>query len=103
MATPFDLYAVIDRIRQRPGMYFGVPSLTRLRAFLDGCVFAVDECGGKIVSNPEFGELHDWVATRFGWRESTAGWCNILLAGCGNDEAKALALFFDLIDEYRRR
>jgi len=98
----FDVYQTITLIRSRPTMYIGSHSLIRLRAFLDGCFYMAHEYGIECCERPSFGGLHDWVAKRFGWYESTAGWCNIIVKECGGDEGKALDQFFELIDEYRR-
>lgn len=102
MTGRFDVYETIDRIRHRPAMYLGLYSLTRLQAFLNGCMYAAAECGAELVEQPEFGGFHDWVAMYYGRFESTAGWCNIILQEAGGDEAAALARFFELVDEYRR-
>jgi hypothetical protein len=59
------------------------------------------ELGMEPCDQPDFGGFHDWVAARFGWRESTAGWCNIIRQECGGDDRKALESIFELIDEYR--
>jgi hypothetical protein len=101
MAGRFDVYEVIDRIRRYPAMYLGQTSLIRLKAFLDGCFWVATEHALPTDDCPPFGELYDWVARRYGWYESTAGWCNIILQECGGDDAKALGRFFELIDEYR--
>jgi len=101
MARRFDVYELIERVRRCPAVYLGQNSLIRLRAFLDGCFCVAREHEIPTDERPPFGELHDWVARRFGWYESTAGWCNIILQECGGDDAKALSRFFELIDEYR--
>jgi hypothetical protein len=44
---------------------------------------------------PDFGRFHDWVAERFGWHESTAGWCNIIVEECGGNHGEALDRFFE--------
>ena len=98
----FDVYETIALIRPRPAMYIGSNSLVRLRAFLDGCFYMADEFGIECCERPDFGGLHDWVARRFGWYESTAGWCNIIVQECSGDEGKALDRFFELVEEYRR-
>ena len=98
----FDVYETIARMRPRPAMWIGHHSLVRLRAFLDGCFYMAHEHGIECREQPDFGGLHDWVAKRFGWYESTAGWCNIIVQECGGDEGEALDRFFDLVEEYRR-
>ena len=98
----FDVYETIALIRARPAMYIGSHSLIRLRAFLDGCFFLAQQHGIECGERPDFGGLHDWVAKRNGWYESTAGWCNIILQQCGGDDANALDRFFELVEEYRK-
>jgi hypothetical protein len=97
----FDVYQTISLIRARPAMYLGMHSLVRLRAFLDGCFFLACQHGIECGTRPDFGGLHDWIAKRFGWYESTAGWCNIILHECGGDDSKALDSFFEVVEEYR--
>jgi hypothetical protein len=60
------------------------------------CQFGI-ECGER----PDFGGLHDWIAERFGWPSSAAGWCNIILQECAGDDSKALDSFFALVEDYR--
>jgi hypothetical protein len=98
----FDVYETISLIRQRPALYIGSHSLIRLRAFLNGCFYLAREQDIHCSESPDFGGLHDWLAKRFGWYESTAGWCNIILQECGDDDSKALDLFFELIEEFRK-
>ena len=98
----FDVYQTLSLIRTRPAMYLGTHSLVRLRAFLDGCFFLAGQQGIECGAQPDFGGLHDWVAKRFGWYESTAGWCSIILQECGGDDSKALDCFFELVEEYRQ-
>ena len=98
----FDVYEFIALIRPRPAMWLGSHSLVKLRSFLDGCFYMAEEHGIECCGRPDFGGLHDWVAMRFGWYESTAGWCNIIVKECGGDEGKALDRFFELIEEYRQ-
>jgi hypothetical protein len=83
-------------------MYLGECSLIRLRAFIDGYSFMAHESEIELHDKPDFGGFHDWVAAKFEWRESTAGWCNIILEECGRDDRRAMENFFELIDEYQR-
>lgn len=99
----FNVYELFALVRSRPGMWLGESSLTRLQLFVFGCLHITQDFGIKLdEAEPDFAGLHDWVAQRFGWRHSTAGWCHIILHACGGDEAKALEVFFELIEEYRR-
>jgi hypothetical protein len=55
----------------------------------------------SLPNQADFHRFHDSVAAKFGWRESTAGWCTILQES-GGDDRRALEFFFELIDEYRK-
>ena len=99
MERQYAIYDIIARIRPRPAMFLGDCSLVRMRAFIDGCTFMAQELG--VEQHPDFRGFHDWVARKFGWGESTAGWCNIILQECGGDDRKAMETFFELVDEYR--
>lgn len=97
-------FEVIDKIRNRPGMYFGKTSISRLRAFLDGCFYVLTEMGAyeKILS-PErplpFWFFHEFTAKKLGYSESTAGWANMIIAKYGDDKA-AFDEFLKLYDEF---
>jgi hypothetical protein len=102
MKQQYSIYELLAKIRARPAVHLGVWSLVRLQAFLHGYSFMASELGIEPCDQSNFGGFHDWVAARFGWPESTAGWCNIILQECGGDDRKALESFFVLIDEYRK-
>jgi hypothetical protein len=102
MKQQYSIYDLLTEIRARPAIYLGEWSLIRLRAFIDGYRFMAQEQGMEPGDQPDFDGFLDWVATRFGWRESTAGWCNIILRESGDDDRTALESFFELIDEYRK-
>ncbi|MBK9164519.1 MAG: DUF433 domain-containing protein [Acidobacteria bacterium] len=101
--TSVDIYELIERIRLKPALYLGLHSITRLDSFLDGYSLALDNLNVELVGNPDIWYFHDWVAMKLGKYESTAGWCNLLLeSACGHEE-KALASFFEFLDEFRQR
>jgi hypothetical protein len=104
-----DLYTIIDDIQGRPGMYLGQPSIRLLRAYIDG-VFHLSSWGlgnVKITSDPPFKAFHEWVKEKYGYGESTSGWCNMLLAqatievGFQDAEAHAMTKFFKDLAEFR--
>ena len=101
-------------------MWIGNPSPDALHIFLTGYWCAMDDAGVTDASLPVFQGFHDWVARKFGFGESTAGWANMILAvtvGADpasihweslfalpiTDEQKRQATMrcFELIDEYR--
>ncbi len=118
----YNIYDLLDMMREKPAMYLGVKSLIRLQAYIDGYNYAMNNCGLKDNSNPAFLRgirFYDWIAERFGYYESTAGWCNIILADTlgwspehhkwsdliqsikPTDDATALDRFYELLDEYK--
>src|SRR5690242_2231366 len=53
----------LNKLRQRPGMYIGEPSLTRLAAFLRGYDFACHELQAT-PADPFFLSFQAWVSNR---------------------------------------
>ena len=78
--TEYDIYEVIRTVRRRPGMYIGDPSPEALLIYLAGYRAAMQDSGITDVSSPVFHRFHSWIARRFGFFESTAGWSNMVLA-----------------------
>jgi hypothetical protein len=106
MSAPVtSIYELLELIRPRPALYLGRQSLSALSSFLNGYQAALLHNDLRFdwgwATSP-FHHLHDWAARRFGWPESTAGWCNIILAEV-KDEGRALDVFFDLLDEFKQR
>jgi hypothetical protein len=84
-------------------MYVEERKLSFLKAFMNGYFYAMDATDIIVQnSDPPFELFQDWVAQHFGWRESTAGWKNIILAECGQDEGKAVDLFLELYDAFKK-
>ncbi|UBF25038.1 hypothetical protein K9N68_25885 [Kovacikia minuta CCNUW1] len=95
------LYDLLARIKQRPGMYMGKPSITRLNSFLDGYMSARIELGlSPTQQEQEFNGFQDWIQERFKI-ESSHGWASIILFYSA-DEKAALEYFFELLDSFRR-
>jgi len=95
--------SLTEALKRRPAMYLGSKSLTALKNFITGfqvaCGMHGIECEDVFVIPKDF---HDWVAYRTHFRESTSGWCNMLLAKTGNEE-EAFDRFFQLLDEHENR
>ncbi len=89
-----------DNFRQRTAMFIGHKRINLLRAYIDGYFYA--KWAGDIadVEDEEFSKFHDFTAEYFGWRESTAGWHNIILDECQGDEEKAVDKFFEVYDKF---
>lgn len=115
----FNIFSVLETIRKRPAMYVGQTSLKNIHVFLSGYLMAMMEIGATDLTDPGFGNFHDWIANKFGYRESTAGWPNMILAaviGCNpqsiewesydsnvtiEQHIESVAVFYKLLDEYK--
>jgi hypothetical protein len=86
---------VIRTIRQRTPMYIGQKSISCLRAFLDGWVFAHH---GQVDDASVMDDFQRWVAGKCGVQESRA-WDRVILFH-SQDEAQALDTFFVWFDEF---
>ena len=94
---------LLERVRERPGMYIGSCSLTALFYWIEGYNFALTN--HKIGSDSNYLlpiDFNDWVAYRLHYYESTSGWRNMILKAC-RDEVKGFKKFFQLLDEYKTR
>ncbi|RFC50893.1 MAG: hypothetical protein DVB22_001761 [Verrucomicrobia bacterium] len=96
--------SLIEAMRLRPGMYLGSKSLTAFADFLGGYQLARglhemedDRLGIRIP--PDF---HEWVAYRNHFRESTSGWCKMIVATSQSEE-EAFDRFFELLAEHAER
>ena len=92
----FDL---LQRIKQRPGMYLGKCSITRLRAFLDGYETARAELGfPDTEQQQQLDGFQEWIQERY-QITSTHGWDSIILF-FSVDEKDALDKLFKLLEEF---
>jgi len=119
----YNIYNLLDKMRERPALYLGKKSLICLDAYAEGYRWALLDRGIKDVSEPAFFsiEFHDWVAAKLGYNYSQMGWCNaILSAALGGspkskkpwerlqvravkpvEDAAAFDRFYELLDEWR--
>lgn len=92
-------YALLNKIHQRPGMYLGSPSLTKLHLFLHGYWYAREEQGiPPSQEEKEFNGFQDWIQQRFKVT-ATASWAKIILL-YATDERDAFELFYKLWTEF---
>lgn len=98
----YNIYELINLIREKPGMYIGDPKISTMSAFLNGYELTsmIHNIEGLNVF-PPFWYFNEWAMRTYGWSQSTAGWANIILEENDRDEEKALLVFFDLIDEFK--
>ena len=94
------LYEMLQRIQQRPGMFLGKPSITRLKSFLDGYIASRQDLSLATTQEEiEFDKFQTWVQERF-QIESSHGWDSIILFYSA-DEKDALNNFFELLEKFR--
>ena len=94
------LYDLLQRIKERPGMYLGKRSIIRLSMLLTGYGMARAELGLPVTEQEkEFDGFQDWIQERFKIR-SSHGWDSIILF-YSIDERDALDKFFDLFEKFR--
>ena len=97
------IYEVLQKIKNKPGMYIGKPSITILHHFLVGYQFARSELGIELTEfEAEFYEhFHFWLQRQFEVRTSNS-WANIILLFT-RDEKDGFEWFFKLLDEFKQR
>jgi hypothetical protein len=92
-----NLYDFLDKMRERPAMYLGSHSITRMESFICGFY---EGSNHEITENPPFDGFNDFVGKFYG-KYTTAGWKNLILSDHYGNEQEALDRFFVLLDEYR--
>lgn len=88
---------LLSKIREKPGMYLGEESITRLDSFLGGYVYANFE-NGQNMRDEWIEGFQSFVDERY-QNKMTIGWCNVILRH-EKDEVAAFKRFFQLLDEY---
>lgn len=81
-------------------MYTGDKTLSTLNAFLNGAHFSLELNGIK--ETPGFRKFHCWVQDKFEIEQTTEGYCSTILKQCNGDEEKALEMFFELVEEFKK-
>lgn len=112
------IYELIERISVRTAMYTGECKLSNVRSFLDGYAFSIQGQADNEGFLSDFPGFHNWVAKKYGFYESTAGWQNMILAielglspdnicwegyssGATEEQHRSSVLtFFNLVKEY---
>ena len=98
------VYDLFDMIEHKPALFLGEHSLSALSFFFNGYTSALMAHELDLADEePAFGGFHDYVASHYQWRESTAGWRRIILKEAGGDEVAALDSFFSLLRAFRGR
>ncbi len=89
---------LLEKILERPPLYIGHASVTRMKLFIDGYGFARSDYGGEMKDSLYDG-FQKWVANRFGFGHSHS-WASII-SFMGSSEARAFELTKELWEEYK--
>jgi hypothetical protein len=98
-----NIFELLKKIEQKPGLYIGTASVTALRQFLVGYKFARQEMG--IMPTEEeldfYQEFQPWLQVHFSIQTANS-WDTIILFKCADGKA-AFASFFRLLEQFRNR
>jgi hypothetical protein len=94
------LYETLEKIKDKPGMYLGHPSITALQFFIEGYEFARGELG---IESPEaelefHRDFQAWIQQKLEV-QTISSWAKIIQLYC-TDEKEAFFYFFRLLDEF---
>lgn len=94
------LYDILEKIKQKPGIYLGVPSISALRMFLVGYQFARRELGIATTESESdfYKKFQPWLQKRF-QVQTVNSWDKIILL-YSVDEKEAFTYFFKLLEEF---
>ena len=97
------LFEILEKIKAKPGMYLGSPSVSNLFMFLVGYKTARRELGIE-PTNKEvefYQEFQPWLQKRMQMITSNS-WAAMIQLQCGN-EKEAFEWFFQLLNEFWQR
>ncbi len=97
------LFEILAKIKARPGMYIGRPSVSDLFIFLVGYKTARRELGVEPTEREiEFyDKFHEFVEEKYHLHTSNS-WAKIIMLYCP-DEKAGFVRFFNLFDDFQRR
>ncbi len=101
----FDIYKMLNVIRQRPGLYVGTLSLSSLWHYLNGYRSALLD---NKIAYREVGPWNNipfdnWIRKHLDLPYNCNGWANNILKQCNVEEAKALNMFLELVELFRQQ
>lgn len=100
MKKPKDIIDLLFMIKKRGGLYIGTKSITRLRSFIDGYMFAMN-LENKEYNAGIFYNFNDWMAQKYNVKKSIL-W-DIYLLNLTNNEEKSFDLFFEELEMFLKK
>ncbi len=97
------VWEILEKIRTKPGMYLGRPSVSDLFMFLAGYECARSELGVEPTEEEDefYGEFQPWLQNKLGIK-TVSSWAKMIMLYCHNEQA-GLEKFFTLLDEFKQR
>jgi hypothetical protein len=96
------IYDLLDLLRERPGMWIGEMSVTRLSIFIQAFQLGVQAAHGSLdKESPPLQDFHDWIAGRLGRSKNGHGWDGMLLDAANGSEEAAFDRFWVELDAFR--
>ncbi|MFM6833071.1 MAG: hypothetical protein ACKPKC_01340 [Dolichospermum sp.] len=96
------LYDLLTKIKQRPGMYLGKVSITRLKILLMVYSMSRGELGLQLTQQEkQFSQFQKWIQGKY-QINSAEGWETIILSQV-EDEKLAFDLFFQLWEQFKNQ
>lgn len=97
-----DLFEVLEKIEQSPGMYIGRPSVSDLFMFIVGYEFARSEMDIELTEAEDrfYEEFQPWLQKKLGVKSVTS-WAKLIMLSC-HDEKIGFESFYRLLAEFRQ-
>ena len=96
-----DMVTLLSKIRERPGMFLGRPTISGLHLFLNGISFAEDYYSLKDrITGFDWDRFEQWIEHRFNPRKLSLGSFGLARENA-NDEESGFDLWFAWYDEFR--
>ena len=97
------LYNILQKVKTKPGMYIGRPSVSDLFMFIVGYEFARGELDIEPTEwEDDFHEnFQPWLQKKYHVSTSNS-WAKIIMLYCGNEQ-EGFNAFYRLLDEFQNR
>lgn len=97
------VFEILEKVRNKPGMYIGRPSVSDLFMFLVGYECACDELGIEATEedNEFYGKFQPWLQQKLGIK-TVSSWAKMIMLYC-KDEKAGFDYFYNLLDEFKKR
>lgn len=101
------LFQMLDRIKERPGMWLCTHSISTLNTYIDGyqnALMDLEVYGAKpktVLFPLDFRFMHEFSKIKTNSYGSSSGWANMILEQCDGNQELALKRFFEYLDEFR--